>query len=357
VTDTAEMFAAEDVITATFVPGNLSTKFVEPPFSVLDSRSGRWQDRKRAWLSLGIQSELGRDDDVLFAAKAQARLNALLKAGARPRGGDLKATSIFDPVLCELAYRWWAPPGGHILDPFAGGSVRGIVAAKLGHDYTGFDLAAKQIEANRVQAQEILAPGEPVPTWHVGDSRHLDARLPAGELYDMVFSCPPYFDLEVYSDDPADLSNMDWWAFLKAYEEIIEAAAARLRTGHFAVFVVSEVRDKDGFYRGLVPRTIHAFERVGLRLYNEAILVNVVGTLALRSTGSMEASRKLGRGHQNVLCFVKGDPPRGWSYDRAAPPSPQLDLHLLDEETRADAMGGDEDGDPVRPVAVDDIPF
>lgn len=144
----------------------------------------------------------------------------------------------------------------------------------------------------------------------------------------MIFSCPPYYDLEVYSDDPADLSNMEWWEFIAAYETIIERAAARLRPGRFAVFVVSEVRDREGFYRGLVPRTIHAFERVGLRLYNEGILLNVVGTLALRATKQFEAGRKLGRCHQNILCFVKGTPPREWSYDREAPPDPQLDLAL-----------------------------
>ena len=40
--------------------GPLAVRFQWPPFSVLDARSGPWQDRKRAWLSLGIQSELGR---------------------------------------------------------------------------------------------------------------------------------------------------------------------------------------------------------------------------------------------------------------------------------------------------------
>ena len=70
-------------------------------------------------------------------------------------------TSIFDPVLCELIYRWFCPLGGAILDPFAGGSVRGIVAAKLGRNYTGIELRAEQIEANREQAARILtdAPG------------------------------------------------------------------------------------------------------------------------------------------------------------------------------------------------------
>src|SRR4051794_34043323 len=37
-------------------PG-LSDKFVVPPFSVLDTRSGYWQERRRAWLSLGFRGE------------------------------------------------------------------------------------------------------------------------------------------------------------------------------------------------------------------------------------------------------------------------------------------------------------
>jgi len=38
----------------------LAERFIVPPFSVLDARQGYWKDRKRAWLALGIQSELGR---------------------------------------------------------------------------------------------------------------------------------------------------------------------------------------------------------------------------------------------------------------------------------------------------------
>ena len=40
--------------------GNLSDRFMIPPFTVLNAREGWWQDRKRAWLALGIKSELGR---------------------------------------------------------------------------------------------------------------------------------------------------------------------------------------------------------------------------------------------------------------------------------------------------------
>ena len=40
--------------------GNLSDRFMIPPFSVLNAREGWWQNRKKAWLAIGIKSELGR---------------------------------------------------------------------------------------------------------------------------------------------------------------------------------------------------------------------------------------------------------------------------------------------------------
>ena len=81
-------------------------------------------------------------------------------------------TSIFDPVLCELAYRWFCPPGGLVLDPFAGGSVRGIVASKCGRRYIGIDLSERQVAANRAQAEAICGGGE-MPEWIVGDAADL----------------------------------------------------------------------------------------------------------------------------------------------------------------------------------------
>lgn len=45
--------------------GSLADRFGIAPFSVLNAREGWWQDRKRAWLSLGIKSEVGRGDNLL----------------------------------------------------------------------------------------------------------------------------------------------------------------------------------------------------------------------------------------------------------------------------------------------------
>lgn len=63
----ADAAAAEKELDGTFKResnGSLSERFGIPPFSVLNAREGWWQDRKRAWIALGIRSEIGRGMDA-----------------------------------------------------------------------------------------------------------------------------------------------------------------------------------------------------------------------------------------------------------------------------------------------------
>lgn len=597
--------------------GTLSQRFLLPPLSVLDQRSGYWQSRKRAWLSLGIRSEEGRDGHLTFSSQ-QAMANmmkhrkgglALTQLGATvpdyykqkeeaeakagrtltnrefeaeylttPATGTLSTTgtSVFDPVLTEVAYTWFSPTGAAILDPFAGGSVRGVVAAYLDRHYTGVDLRAEQVAANREQLHRIIPPppdgdtddataltpvtkvdgiwvkrddtyrvgdsrggkvracrqiiedaltegpiqglitagsrqspqvnivatlarqyglpcrvhvptGDLTPelsaatvagaelvqhhpgynnvliararddaaesgwlevpfgmehpatiaataaqttnipkgvkriivpvgsgmalagiltglstrktkipvigiqvgadpterldryappdwrdrvtltpsgsdyhtpatttrlgdidldpiyeakciphlqpgdllwvvgrratatptgtaTWITGDSTALTAHLPTGYKADLIFSCPPYHDLEQYSDDPADLSNMPYRQFLTAYRDIIKQSIDHLNDNRFAVWVIGDVRDKAGHYRNLIGDTIQAFTDAGAHYYNEAILVSPVGSLPIRVGLYFTKGRKLGKTHQQILVFVKGDPRKATEY-------------------------------------------
>jgi DNA modification methylase len=200
-------------------------------------------------------------------------------------------------------YTWFCPPGGTILDPFAGGSVRGIVASCLGFEYVGIDLSEPQVEANRVQAEEICDGMK--PEWHVGDARRMDLIVGDNQA-DFLFTCPPYGSLERYSDDERDLSTLEPKEFLEEYRGIIAKAAACLRPDRFAAIVVGDYRDKRGVYQNFPGNTVAAFQDAGMHLYNEAILVTAVGSLPIRA-GIYWRSRKLGKTHQNILVFVKGD--------------------------------------------------
>ena len=285
------------------VTSPVAQKFLVSPFSVLNAREGDWQERKRAWAALGIQGEVGRGASLSYAIplKSYAKENM----AEEYYGDEAQAlnTSIFDPVLCELAYRWWSGEGAQILDPFSGGSVRGIVAAHLGRKYWGCDLRAEQIEANRAQGA-ALCEGKPQPEWVCGDSMNEVEKAPEA---DFIFSCPPYGDLEQYSDQREDLSAMPHKDFVIAYRTIILRACKRLRNDRFACFVVGDFRDGKGNYRNFVSETIAAFVDAGLALYNEAILVTSVGSASMRVTRQFSAGRKLCKTHQNVLVFVKGD--------------------------------------------------
>ena len=311
---------------------SLKEKFGISPFSVLDAASGAWQERKNKWLDLGIKSEEGRgagadgtQHGLTFANSAQpphvyeAKNEYEAKMGrkiswdefyqANPEAFTHTGTSIFDPVTCELMYKWFCVPNGTILDPFAGGSVRGLVAAVTGNKYHGVDLRSEQIAANEQNALEILRDEE-MPRWYCGDSTNIDeiVKTPEGG-FDLVFSCPPYGDLEVYSDNPSDLSTMTYEQFVSAYKVIIKKSVAMLKNNSFAVFVVGEIREKKvGFYRNFVLDTILAFEEAGASFYNDIIYRSPAGSLAIWAGRQFNTSRKIGKTHQNILVFFKGDP-------------------------------------------------
>jgi len=275
----------------------LRDKFIEPPFSVLDTKQGNWQKRKNQWKTLGIKSEIGRDSQAIQSGTDEYR-KIKNKPGYNNRA---KYVSIFDPALCEVLYNWFCVKGGDILDPFAGGSVRGIVANYLGFKYTGVDIRQEQIDSNREQAIEILEVNNQ-PNWYVGDSSEVLGEFK--KEFDFVFSCPPYANLEVYSDLDGDISNMPYNEFMKAYEVIIAKSCKVLKPGGYACFVVGEVRDKKGNYIGFVPDTIRAFQRCGMHYYNEGILLNTIASASMRANGNMK-TQKLVKVHQNILVFKK----------------------------------------------------
>ena len=271
----------------------LTDEFLIPPTSVFDTRQGYWQERKRAWKDIGISSEVGRDEAILGSGLKQLAD----KLGSK----TLTGTSIFDSVLCEIIYKWFNVHQGNIFDCFAGGSVRGIVAEKLGYKYTEIDLRKEQVEANILNANELNLN----PTWICDDSLNADLYIEDNSV-DLLFSCPPYADLEVYSDDERDISNMDYEQFKDVYKKIIDIACKKVKDDRFAVFVVGDVRDKKGYYRNFVDYTKECFNNNGFMTYNEIILLEQLGTIPMRARLVFK-KRKVAKAHQNILIFYKGD--------------------------------------------------
>ena len=191
-----------------------------------------------------------------------SRAEATTPRGCRPRRslGERASTSVFDPVLCERAYRTWGTRHSAILDPFAGGSVRGIGGRRSGPGiYTGIELRAEQVAANRVQARRLSSnPLRQPPRWILGDALEELARLKrAGLRFDMVFSCPPYGRKERYSNLEADLSTMREEEFDRALGDAVRLSTELLEEDRFSVWVIGD----DRHYRRHTPRSPRPADR------------------------------------------------------------------------------------------------
>ncbi|WP_166345067.1 DNA methyltransferase [Phytoactinopolyspora limicola] len=264
------------------------------PWSVLRSDSREWQDRKRWWKGRGVHEENGRADHLLLGSGSSERHRKISRG-----------TSRFDPFLAELCCEWYSPPGGMVLDPFAGGSCRGIVAAELGRHYTGIDLSTAQVTANHA-AKEAWGPTDGTVTWQTGDGVAAIGDIADGS-YDYVLTCPPYHSAERYSGDPRDLSAMSWADHLDAVAETARQLFRVLAEDRFATWVTGDLRDTSGHLRCLPEHTIMALRDAGFGVVNDQVLVTPAGSMYRMLRRWWTNTRSAGRVHQRVITVVKGD--------------------------------------------------
>ncbi len=304
--------------------GSLNERFVVPPFSILDTRKGYWQARKKLWREIiGDMGESRNDtlitspeikykDLYLKTRKHREELGITFKEYLEKYVSDevkereaskvLSAgVSLLDPVMAEIVCKWFGQQGCKTFDCFAGDSVFGYVSAYLGNEFTGVELRPEQAELNNARVEGMTARYINDDGQNVG--KHIEANS-----QDLLFSCPPYFDLEVYSDLPNDASNQGTYEdFIGILRNAFSSALGCLKDDRFAVIVVGDVRNKrTGCYYDFCGDIKRIFRDNGAELYNEIILVETGASTALRAGRYME-SRKVAKMHQNILVFYKGN--------------------------------------------------
>lgn len=276
----------------------LEDKFIVPPFSILNTREGYWQERKKHWNILIGDNGESRDD-------IESKVNATVTNwDNKPyKGGVIRenSISILDSVLAEIINKWFGIEKCKTFDCFAGDSVFGYVSSYLGNSFTGIELRKEQVDLNNERIKGFNSK------YICDDGRNVLNHIEENSQ-DLLFSCPPYFDLEVYSDLPNDASNQkEYQDFLKILDTAFTNAIKCLKDNRFAVITVGDVRDKKGFYYRFVDDIKDIFKRNSVLLYNELILIQSVGNGALRANRYM-GSRKVVKMHEQVLVFYKGDP-------------------------------------------------
>jgi hypothetical protein len=212
--------------------------------------------------------------------------------------------SVFPAPLMEMIIvRYAGKVGNTILDAFAGGPPRGLVSAIMGYRYVGFEIRQEQIDENEQVLKSLKLHGA---SYIMSDGRFLDG---CGDvLFDCAITCPPYFDLEVYSGEPTDLSNLQTYAeFNFSMWLTAHAHYERLKPGSFACIIVGLFRDKKtGELIDFPAHTVENFREAGFIYWQHIILSKNFASAAVRASNAWKGHKLVPR-HENLLIFKKPD--------------------------------------------------
>ncbi|MCA1788745.1 MAG: hypothetical protein LC667_02490 [Thioalkalivibrio sp.] len=212
--------------------------------------------------------------------------------------------SVLDPVACEVILRFFMPTDGHrVYNPFGGGVQFGFVTGSYGYEYVASEIRQNQCDANN----QLCSCYESVK-WVQSDSA---TYHPEG-MFDLVFSCPPYYKVETYLDydgkPPAGEINS-----LPTYEEFRETlfagyriAIEHLNDGCFFAIMTGDSRDNKGAYYCSEAETELFLKGAGLSVYNRIVYVEGAFTRLAQAKVTLN-TRKFPKCEQKIIVAYKGD--------------------------------------------------
>jgi DNA modification methylase len=168
----------------------------------------------------------------------------------------------------------------------------------MGHKYFGIEL--RQEEVDRIKEQQVKLDKK--FDIFCGDSTN-DYNFE--EPFDFSYTCPPYYDLEVYSKLENDLSAKSTYdGFLNGLEKAISGVYKALKPGSLSVWVVGNFRDNQGHLRHFNGDLVRCAKKAGFSLHDELIFWGA-SKCASQRCGQFEANRKSVRVHEYILIFKK----------------------------------------------------
>jgi hypothetical protein len=213
--------------------------------------------------------------------------------------------SVLDPVACEVILRMFMPKsGGRVYNPFGGGVQFGFVAGDSGFEYLASEIRQNQCDANNKICQAFSEV-----KWEQSDSATYE---PSG-LFDLVFTCPPYYKVETYRDYDGKPPKGEINA-APTYEEFrdllfsgYKKAIKSLAENRFMVVMTGDSRNKKGGYHCHEAETVCFFKDQGLQVYNQIVYLECEFTRLAHAKTTLN-TRKFPKREQKIIVAYKGDP-------------------------------------------------
>jgi len=212
--------------------------------------------------------------------------------------------SVLDSTACEVILRFFMPMDGRrVYNPFGGGVQFGFVAGSYGYEYVASEIRQNQCDANNRLCSEFSDV-----KWIKSDSSTFE---PDG-MFDLVFSCPPYYKVEKYIDydgnaPDGEINSLNTYdefkrALFSGYKKAIE----HLNENCFFVVMVGDSRDENGAYFCTESETELFLRENGLFIYNKITYLEVEFTRLAQAKRTLNY-RKFPKCEQKIIVAYKGN--------------------------------------------------
>jgi DNA modification methylase len=215
-------------------------------------------------------------------------------------GGAIKELKMseFHAGIAENIVRFWSLPGAKIVDPFAGRATRAVVSTYLGREYYGYEITPNTFKRNNEHFDKLKIN----PTLYMSDGTLL--KETPNDFADLIYTCPPYYNIEEYESVDGQLSDCDTYgSFMGFIDRCAENCFRVAKDGTFCVWVVADFR-QDGKLVDFHGDTIQSFKKAGFD-YHDIIIMENISPFATLTTFQAACKRYAPKTHEYILVFRK----------------------------------------------------
>lgn len=206
--------------------------------------------------------------------------------------------SEFSSAVAEFVYRYWSMQGSVVVDPFAGRATRAVIADKLNRKYFGYEISPKTYYESKNHFKKVGVS----PTLYLSDGVWLSKT--ENDFAHLVFTCPPYWNLEKYESVQGQLADKQTYKdFLEQIDKSISNIHRVLKPGGFVAWVVADWRDGSG-YKQFSNDSINLFKKNKL-IPHDTIIIKNNSPFAAFQVGKCAAKRITSKIHEYLLVFRK----------------------------------------------------
>jgi len=208
--------------------------------------------------------------------------------------------SVFNPLLGMNILKIYSNINDVVLDPFAGRD-RALITNYMERHYIGYEISPKT----------FTQLNDKIKNWkYRNDSYNIDLYNSDGtklekttECVDFIFSCPPYWNKEIYEDVSGQISSMkninDW---KNAIYNCGLNCKRLLKSGKYVAIVISDIRNKSKFIP-LHSHWIEEFENAGLVIKD--VIINKTNPMNYAGINGYLRNKIMWKTHEYVLIFKK----------------------------------------------------